>query len=220
MKITFNGDNSCVEDIYIKDSANEHVISVGETIEIDSQLVTLYTKPHIRLTMLSRVLLFVRRFVLTFFNIVIMNFPNKWYENAEPYSLEPVTINLAKASKEALEIKIVSSKIDMKTRKIKKRQLYIDGTLIPSKITYNKESIDLRFLTYIYDMISLLIYVCALVSLIFLGSGKIELPMIGLIYFIIMLAICIPFFCKCVLAHNEKKNFEKIIGLQNLMCGN
>ena len=209
MKITFNGENSCMEDIYIKDNASERVVSVGETIEIDSQLVTLYTKQHIRLTMLSRILLFVRRFVLTFFNIVIMNFPNKWYENVEPYSLEPVTINLAKASRDALEIKIVSSKIDMKTRKIKKRQLYIDGVLTPSKVTYNTESINLRFFTYIYDMISLLIYACALVSLIFFGSGKIELPMIRLIYFIIMLTVCIPFFCKCVLAHNEKKDFEK-----------
>ena len=110
MKINFNSDQSFVDEcIYIKDGEIEYPISVGETIDIDSKLVTLYSKPYVRLTVLSKVFLFIRRFISTFFNIVIMNWPNRWYENVEPYVLEPTIINLDRMSKNTIEIKVVSS---------------------------------------------------------------------------------------------------------------
>ncbi len=212
MKISFNSDRSYVDEcIYIKDNEIEHAILVGETIDIHSQLVTIYTKPHVRLTMLSKILLFIKRFILTFFNIIIMNFPNKWYENAEPYILEPATVNLSETSKNIIEIKVVSSKLDVKTKRIKKRLLYIDNVSNLAEVTYDKEGINLPFLTYIFDMISLLLYACAIVSFVFFCSGKMELPVIRFIYFIILFTICMPIFYKCVRSYKEKHDFEKNI---------
>lgn len=212
MIIAFNSDQPCIDEvIYIKDNETEYAISVGETIDINSQIFTLYTKAHVRLTMLSKILLFIKRFFINFFNIVIMNFPNKWYQNAEPYIFEPLIIDTGKVSTNIVEIKVVHSKFNLETKIIKKPQLYVDNKLVSSEVKYNKESINILLLTYIYDMISLLLYTCALISFVFLCSGKMGLPVMVVIYSIIMSIMCIPVLYKCVYAYKEKKDFEKYV---------
>lgn len=210
MKITFNSDRTSVDDIlYIKDNKTEYEISAGETIDFNSTVAVLYTKPYVKLTMLSKIFLFIKRFIINIFNIIIMNFPNKWYENAEPYVLEPLTINIGQNSSNILEIKVISSKFDLTNKKIKKRQLYINNELISSEVVYDKEGINFPFLIYIYDIISLLIYSCLLISFVFLCSGKMELPIVGIIYSIIMLSVCTPFLFKCMCEYKVKKLYEK-----------
>lgn len=212
MKILFNSDRTHIDEVmYIKDGEIEYAISEGESIDINSPYVTSYTKAHVKLTLLSKILLFLKRFIINLFNIIIMNFPNKWYKDVEPYVFKPVTIDLSKSPQNIIEIKVVCSKFDLTTRIIEKPKLFVNNELISSEVTFDKESINLSFLTYIYDMISLLFYACAPVSVIFLYSGKMEIPVMIVIYSVIILIICIPILCKCVCAYKEKKEFEKCI---------
>ena len=136
-----------------------------------------------------------------------MNIPGKWYENVEPFVLLPIIVKVERDT----VIKYIPTKIDRLSKKVEKRQLLVDNQIVHSETEFDEESVNIAFITYAFDIISLLLYACVPVSLIFILSGAIDIPIVMILYISIMLVITIPFAYKIANANKEKKMLIKVL---------
>lgn len=207
MKLTYNcdfGDKN--EDIYICINGNEKTLSVGESVNVcccNKKNITIYTKKTKDINSLRMAVLFMKRLILNFFNIIIMNPPNKWYQNVEPFSLLPQAIKF----EGDIELIYVPTQIDKSTMRITKPQLMVNNQSISFKIELDIKAINLAFITYVFDLISLLLYACVPITLMFLFSGMMDVPLVILSYLIILLVIVVPVILKIAKTNKEKKKF-------------
>lgn len=209
MKLMFNCDtDGAPEQLYIDIDGSEKAISVNESVDIlADRNITIYTKKKSKLKPLSMIALFLKRLVLNLFNIIIMNVPGKWYENLEPFVLSPLSIRVERDTM----IKYVPTKIDCPSEKVEKRQLFVDNQIVHSETEFDEESVNVAFITYSFDVISLLLYACVPVSLVFIYSGAIDVPIVMFLYISIMLVIIVPLALKIANVNKEKKMLIKVL---------
>ncbi len=208
MKITFFSDSAAYGDeLLVKTSEGECPISSGDSLNVesvDSSGVTVSTRAYKRLSALAVLLLFLRRFVLNFLNIFILNYPGKWYEKIEPYALTPIDISLDKD----LEIKSVGSEFDQKSMSIKPRRIFVNDKEILQGIIYDKNRMDTMFLTYVFDIVSILIYAYLVLGFVLVFSGRMTDPIVFVPFFIIAFSLLFAVIAKIVRACKEKRVFE------------
>lgn len=211
MVINFKGDLSIFDvGFYIESDGIEKMIIDGESININkstSGIIKIYIKTNVGLSFRTKILLFIKRFVLNFFNILIMNFPINWYENIEPFIMEPIILR----SGSDLEIQCIPSKVDDLLQKVEKRQILINNNAVPVDVKYSNDAIEKTFLIYAFDVISLMLYSFVLVSLLFVYSGKMSFPIITGIYIAIILSILILVIKKLLYVNKEKKKLKSFL---------
>jgi len=95
--------------------------------------------------------------------------------------------------------------------RIQKRQLFINDKEFRTEVEYDEEALNVAFLVYVYDVISLLLYACAAVSFIFICSGKIIIPLIMCIYISILLIIIVLTVIKLAFEKKKKQLIHTLI---------
>ena len=181
---------------------NIYKIYPGEKIDIN---VDTEMNAHISIqdfskkNIVSLILLFIQRFFLTIFRICIMDYPKHWAENLDPYEISIDFIIKNKLT----TIKYNPSVFNKTGKILRQPEIIVNGEIVKSSITFEPKLVQIHFLTYCFDLISLCLYCLFIVTFIFVFSG--QMMFLIFLYSVIALGISLPIVFK-IISTNKRKN--------------
>ena len=210
MKIIYNTDIQKGINIKVNDKVYE--LYSGETIDIENEqqnTVYLYTSKTERLNIWHKVLMFLKSLILCVFKIVLMDVPANWFDGVDP---TVISANY-EAEGQLVDIRYVPAKISKTPISIKQPELIVNDKAVDVNIVFDINTVNISFLKYCFDLISLGIYNTLLITTICIYSHKRVMAVIGLV--IIFVILLLPIILKIKKVYKEKTAIISRIKIEN-----
>ena len=208
MKIKYNLDYG--DNMYLNIDDFEYELYAGDEIDIKNNIINteirLYTKKDINFKFWRIMLLFFGKLICGIFKLLIMDVPGNWIKSIDPYIIY-AKYNL---KSDYINIKYIPGRITKDMFKFISPKLLINGELIDLNMSLCLEKIKFGYLNFCLDLISIWVYSCIPLGIIFISSRLDILKSIILIS--IMLVISVPVVFKLLKEYN---NLKRIMGAAN-----
>lgn len=211
-------ENDSNKNVYVQFNKTKYQLNSDEIFNIDlacaDLLIQVNTDEYAKVNFLNMVFLFIKSVILSFFNIIIMNYPTKWDDNLDPFTV----FAKYKSETDVIKIKYSPAKISQKPIRIIRPKLIINDKEVNTKIEVDTNAIKYQFFKYSFTLVSVWIYGLIGILLVFLFSGK--MAELFIVFSIIIIGITVPIVIKIfrtmkkmkeiiIIANNEILNYEK-----------
>lgn len=210
MKIIYN--TEIQKNINIKVNDKVYELYPEETIDIENEhqnTVHLYTSKTERLNIWHKALMFLKRLILCIFKIILMDVPANWFDGVDP---AVISANY-EVEDQLVDIRYIPSKISKTPILINQPELIVNGKAVDANVCFDINAVNVGFLKYCFDLISLGIYNTLLITIICICSHKRVMAVIGLVF--ILVIFILPLILKIKKAYKEKTAIISRIKLEN-----
>ncbi len=187
MKIKYNLDYG--DNIYLNIDDVEYELYGGDEIDIKKNIKTeifLYTKEDIYLKFWRIISLFFVKLICGIFKLLIMDVPVNWTQSIDPFIIY-AKYNL---DSDNINIKYIPGRISKDILRFISPKLLINGEVIGLNMRLSMEKIKFGYLNFCLDLISIWIYSCIPIGIIFISSRLDVLK--NIVFISIMLIISVP----------------------------
>lgn len=215
MIVSYNSESKKLVNLQVDN--NIYKIYPGEKIDINVNAETnanISIQDFSKKNIVSLILLFIQRFSLIIFRMLIMDYPKHWAENLDPYEISIYFIIKNKLT----TIKYNPPVFDKTGNILRQPEIIVDGEIVKSSITFEPKLVQIHFLTYCFDLISLCLYGLFIITFIFVFSG--QMMFLIYLYSVIVLGITLPIVFK-IISINKRKNklIENINAIEEIHVG-
>lgn len=203
MKIKYNLDYG--DNIYLNIDDVEYELYGGDEIDIKKNIKTeifLYTKENIYLKFWRIISLFFVKLICGIFKLLIMDVPVNWTQSIDPFIIY-AKYNL---DSDNINIKYIPGRISKDILRFISPKLLINGEVVDLNMRLSMEKIKFGYLNFCLDLISIWIYSCIPIGIIFISSRLDVLK--NIVFISIMLIISVTVVFKLL---KEYKNLKRIM---------